>query len=165
MKRWYVINSKATKETVAEVNLKNQGFEAYLPRYRKERRHARKVSTVLAPLFPRYLFVSLDVDSKGWAAIKSTIGVSHVLCNGSCPLPVPEGVVDAIREREGEGGFLKLEPSRFKKGQPLRVLKGPFEEMIGLFTEQQDANRIVLLLDLLGREVKVHVESRSVVAA
>ncbi|MCW9034142.1 MAG: transcriptional activator RfaH [Rhodospirillales bacterium] len=165
MKRWYVIHSKASKEAVAEANLKNQGYETYLPRYRKERRHARKVDTVLAPLFPRYLFVCVDIEVERWLAINNTIGVSHVLCEGSRPMPVPEGVVQAIRGREGEDGCLKLELAHFKKDQLLRVLDGPFEDMVGLFAEQQDTNRVVLLLDLLGREVKVHVETQSVVAA
>lgn len=57
---WYAVYTQAGKERFALQNLANQGFEAYLPSYRKRRRHARRVDTVLAPLFPRYLFVRMD---------------------------------------------------------------------------------------------------------
>ncbi len=165
MKRWYVIYTKASKEAVAEVNLKNQGYEAYCPRYKKERRHARKVDTVLAPLFSRYLFVRLDIETERWFAIHSTIGVSHVLCEGSLPLLVPDRIIDSIREREDANGLLQLESVPFEKNQLLRVRNGPFDEMTGLFSEQIDGNRVVLLLDLLGRKVKVQVGMQSVSVA
>ena len=34
------------------MNLERQGFRTYLPRYRRERRHARRRDIIKAPLFP-----------------------------------------------------------------------------------------------------------------
>ena len=39
----------------------------YLPRYLKRRRHARRVDIVAAPLFPRYLFVAIDMTDAALA--------------------------------------------------------------------------------------------------
>ena len=89
MKQWYVIQTHAMAEEKAAFNLKRQGYGAYLPRYLKKRSHARRVDWVARPLFPCYLFVEMDVEMTQWQAIRSTIGVSHFICLGDLPAPVP----------------------------------------------------------------------------
>ena len=41
--RWYVVQTQVNGEARAAQNLMRQGFEIYLPRYLKRRRHARKI--------------------------------------------------------------------------------------------------------------------------
>jgi cytochrome oxidase assembly protein ShyY1 len=82
-------------------------------------------------------------------------------------IAVPEGVVDAIRAHEAAQTFdQSLEPARrFKPGMAVRVTGGPFADLIGKFQALADAERVIVLLDLLGREVRVHVPNRAVAAA
>ena len=54
MAEWYVAQTHPNAEEKAFSHLERQGFRAYLPRYRKSRRHARKVELIRAPLFPGY---------------------------------------------------------------------------------------------------------------
>ena len=58
---WYVVHTHPRGESLAFVNLQRQGLEAFLPQYLKRRRHARRTQWVPAPLFPRYLFVKMDI--------------------------------------------------------------------------------------------------------
>jgi len=62
--RWYVAQTQPQAEFRAVANLERQGFETYLPRYLKRRRHARRIETIKAPLFPRYVFVRVDIASQ-----------------------------------------------------------------------------------------------------
>ena len=41
--RWYVVQTQPHAESKAMGHLIRQGFAAYLPRYLKRRRHARKI--------------------------------------------------------------------------------------------------------------------------
>ena len=133
-----------------------QGFETYLPQYLKRRRHARKTEIVPAPLFPRYLFVLFDIASQPWRPIRSTIGVNHLVCQGDSPASVCHGVVESLRDREDESGFIKLvNPLRFVRGDQIRVLDGVFSSWIGLFEGMTDEERVTVLLELLGRKVRV----------
>src|SRR5687768_12928093 len=59
--RWYVVFTQPNREFHAQMQLAAQGFRSFVPRYRKTVRHARKLKTVSAPFFPRYLFVALDL--------------------------------------------------------------------------------------------------------
>src|SRR5687767_7204804 len=102
--RWYVAQTHAHAEKKAAVHLQRQGFEIYLPRYRKRRRHARRVETVTAPLFPRYLFVAVDIGAQRWRSIQSTFGVLRLVCNGDEPAAVADLVVNALRGREDQDG-------------------------------------------------------------
>ena len=45
-------------------------------------RHARKILNVRAPLFPGYLFVSLDLTRDRWRSINSTYGVLGLIMGG-----------------------------------------------------------------------------------
>lgn len=154
MKRWFVVYTRAASEERAAHHLAFQGFKAYLPRYRKNRRHARRVQEVLRPLFPRYLFVRLNLDVERWRSINGTFGVSRVICHGNLPTPVPDGVVEAIVARETSPGIVELDPPQFRPGEAVRIEQGAFADRVGLFLEMADAKRVVLLLDLMGRTVR-----------
>ena len=65
--RWFVAHTHPHAEAKATSHLNRQGFEIYFPRYLKRRRHARRIETVAAPLFPRYLFVAVDLDGAALA--------------------------------------------------------------------------------------------------
>ena len=49
--RWFVVQSQPNAEMKAVSHLARQGFAAYLPRYKKRRRHARRVEMVAASHF------------------------------------------------------------------------------------------------------------------
>ena len=58
---WYVVHTNPNKEEIAERHLIRQNYVIYFPRYKKIINHARKISTVVKPLFPRYLFIKIDL--------------------------------------------------------------------------------------------------------
>ncbi len=164
--RWYVVQTHVHSETKAVTHLNRQGYPTYLPRYLKRRRHARRVETIAAPLFPRYLFVTIDLASQRWRSIQSTIGVTHLVCNGDDPAIVPNGVVEELQRREDERGFITLDTRpRFARGDQIRVVDGIFDACIGLFDGMADRERVAILLDLLGRKVRVVLDGESIAAA
>ena len=166
MNRWYVAQTHAQAEAKALLNLARQGFQSYLPQYVKRRRHARRVEWVKAPLFPRYLFVRFDRDVVRWRAILSTAGVSWLICNQDKPAPVPEGVVEDIRVREDERGMIRLGTlAPLARGDRVQITAGAFADHLGLFECASDHERVIVLLRLLGREVRVAIPSHSVLAA
>ncbi len=156
MDAWYVVRTQPTAEIKAAQHLDRQGYRVYLPRWRKRRSHARRVDWVAAPLFPRYLFVGFDVACTPWRAIQSTIGVSQLILKGGMPAPVPDGIVDEIRSRETANGLVEVAPD-YRRGDSLLIGEGPFLNKIGVFDGMSDSERVAVLLDLLGRQVRVHV--------
>jgi transcriptional antiterminator RfaH len=164
-KSWYIVRTHACAEVKAALHLERQGFASYLPRYLKRRRHARRVEIVPAPLFPRYLFVAIDIASQRWRSIRSTFGVAQLVCNGDNPSAVPAGIVEELRRREDQRGFVQLARRGFAYGEKVRVVEGVFSAHLGLFEGMTDNERVTVLLDLLGRKVRVMMDLDAVAAA
>lgn len=164
--QWYVVQTKPCAENKALVNLERQGFKTYFPRYLKRRRHARRVDVVPAPMFPRYLFVMIDRATQGWHSIESTFGVVRLVRNGLEPAAVPVGIVEQLQTNADARGFMPIDlRPRFAPGDRVRVLDGAFASCVGLFDRPNDSERVAVLLELLGRKVRVILDQDSVVSA
>ena len=165
-KRWYVVQTRPCSEAKAATHLQRQGFEIYFPRYLKSRRHARRVEKVAAPLFPRYMFVAIDMAAQRWRSIQSTIGVVRLVCHGDNPAQVPDSVINNLKLGQDDRGFVQLEHTySFKFGEKIRVLDGVFSASLGLFERMTDGERVGILLDLLGRKVRVVLDADAIEAA
>ncbi len=160
---WYVANTRVNAENTAAAHLRRQGFSVYLPRYMKLRRHARRRELVPRPLFPRYLFVGLGPENSRWRAINSTIGINHLVCLDGRPSLLNGAIIDELRHSEDENGMIvgKLK-CRFNKGDRVQLIDGALCEQTGLFDSLDDNQRVVVLLDLLGRQVRVRAPIEAV---
>ena len=162
-RRWYVVHTQSNGEVRADLNLRRQGFATYLPRYARRRSHARRHEVVRRPLFPRYLFVGVDLARDRWRASHSTVGVNRLVLAGEEPLPVPDRVVDDIRAREDGDGLVVLGlPAGLGPGNRIRLVDGIFADAKGVLERVADDRRVAILLELLGREVRVFVSPASV---
>lgn len=161
--RWYVVHTQPNGEARALDHLRRQGFHVYLPLIRKRRRHARKEEIVERPLFPRYLFVRLDIGRDAWRSILSTMGVATLIRFGEHPAPLPQGVVRALRVRQ-EAGLL-AEPAlvdQLRPGDCVTLHDDPYGDMIAQFVRLIDRERIIVLLDMMGRAVPATISASSV---
>ena len=111
MKNWYVVYTQPNGENLADLHLQRQGFEVYLPRYSKMISHARYLKKVSRPLFQRYLFVRLNIETQLWRSINGTLGVTRLVSRGEKPVAVPEGIVDELKKREDEKTTLTINRS------------------------------------------------------
>ena len=166
MDAWYVVHTRPNDEVRATVHLARQGFETFLPKFAKKRRHARRVERVLSPLFPRYLFVHLDLGADRWRAVNSTIGVSHLICDADMPIAVRPGIVEGLIDQADKSG--RVEPAALqilRPGDRLVVVDGAMCDHVGEFERMTADQRVVLLLNVLGREVRVTLPLGAVDAA
>ncbi|MQA67545.1 MAG: transcriptional activator RfaH [Alphaproteobacteria bacterium] len=163
---WYVVQTQPNSERKAAFHLERQDITVYLPQYLKRWRHARKTDLRPTPLFPRYLFIAMDIAQARWRAVRSTIGVSALVCNGERPAAVPDGVVETIRAREDERGLVPLRMvNPYRKGDAVSVVEGGLAGASGFFECFDDQDRVILLLDMLGRKMRVTLPVASVAAA
>jgi transcription elongation factor/antiterminator RfaH len=162
--RWYLVHSLPKGEGRAELHLKSQGFNVFLPKIQRTVRHARQLKTIRAPLFPRYLFVQLDLNRDQWLSIRSTVGVARLFSHqDGSPVPIPKGVVETLLERT-DGSVIRLDPG-LAPGQRIRLMSGPFADLVGKVVRLDDADRVRVLLDLMGTAVAVSVRRSTVAPA
>src|ERR1700730_636467 len=129
--RWFVAHTLPRSELRSQTHLGAQGFKTFLPQLLKTVRHARRLKTVRGPLFPRYLFVILDLDRDRFLSVRSTVGVSSLFGFGGRPIPVPAGIVEFLIAQTGELDLIRLDAD-LAEGQPVRILSGPFADLVGV---------------------------------
>lgn len=161
MRRWFVASTKPHQEAKAAEHLRRQSYGVWLPRLRRTRRHARRFDTVLAPMFPGYLFVSFDPAAEPWRRINGTLGVRHLVCGNNGPTPLPEGFVTSLKDRT-EDDILCGQSAILQPGDKVRVISGPFVDCIGTLIEADGATRVKLLLSLLGGDVDAQLPAAAI---
>ena len=153
--RWFLAHTLPKSECKAEMHLRAQGFRTYLPHINKTVRHARQFRNVRAPLFPRYIFLILDLSRDRWLSVRSTVGVSSLFTSEGRPVPVPEGIVEALIEHS-EGNVTSMDVG-LTTGQAVRIVSGPFANLVGTLDRLDAAGRTRVLLDIMGKAVPVAI--------
>ena len=162
MKGWYLIYSKPRQERLALENLKRQGYEAYLPLIRQRRRRKVQYLTMVEPMFPRYLFVHLSTEDENWGPIRSTIGVTHLVRFGNAPARVPDDLIATLTAQEDAEGIQELPKAELKRGEKVRIVKGAMAGYEAIYNAQTGKERVVLLLEIVGRSAPVEIGADSI---
>jgi len=158
---WFLVRSKPRQEAVALANLARQGFESYLPLFAAEKLVRRKSTLVQEPMFARYLFVRLDTSGNGqsWSPIRSTVGVSELVCFGSRPARVDDALIATLREREATQ---QADPiTLFAHGDSVRITEGAFVGLEAIYQMNDAEGRAMVLLDLLSKPVAMTIDAAS----
>ena len=148
------------REIGAERQLAAQNFRTFLPLHWKTVRHARQFRTVKAPFFPGYVFVELAMGRDRWRSVNGTIGVARLIMEGDRPKPVPRGVVEELEANSLPDGTLSLEAD-MRCGQRVRVLSGPFAGAVGTLAKLTSAERVKVLLDIMGGGLSLSMQSKA----
>lgn len=155
--KWYVAEIISQDIVRAERNLAQQGFTCFCPRFRKTRRHARRVDQILAPVFPGYVFVRFDREQDPWYAINGTFGVKRLVgATSSRPQAMPEEVMQSLFARCESGVISSLVP-HLRAGQQVRLIAGPLVDQLATIERLGDRDRVRVLLNILGGQVSATV--------
>lgn len=159
--RWYVVHTQPRCEQAVSERLQQQGFVTFCPFERRTVRHARRVYTKLAALFPNYLFVQLDMTLHQWRCVNGTRGAIRLIANGDVPTSIPSGMIEQLQKITDISGEVSW-ASTLKVGDQVRISDGPFSSFIGTLDRLDASGRVRVLLDLLGREVRIALSSKAI---
>ena len=162
--RWFVAQTLSDREQLARFHLSAQGFRTFLPRFRKTVRHARSMREVIAPVFPGYIFVVVDPERDRWRSINGTFGVARLVSAHQRPIPFPTGVVEALLASVDELGMVRFDRG-LKPGQTVRVVAGPFAQVLGVLQRLGAKGRVQVLLNIMGGEAAVMMDRADLTAA
>jgi transcriptional antiterminator RfaH len=161
---WYAVYAQPHWESIAQLRLQDQNFRTFLPRHSMTVHHARRRQTILAPLFPRYLFVVLDLKRDRWRAINSTRGVTSLIMHEGLPAPIRSGVVETLVDSstpEGEVRFC----SEMTPGRRVRLVAGPFAGQLGILRDLSRSGRVRVLIEMMGALIPTELHDGGVVPA
>lgn len=156
---WYLIYTNPRQEDRTDQNLKAWKVETFAPKIREPQLNpfTGKPTTVIKPLFPRYIFARFPLASH-LHKIRFTRGVQGVVSFGDGPTAVDQGVIDFLRSRVKQDGFVPAHCD-FEPGERVLVQGGPFSGLTGIFNrETQDADRVRILLETVSFQAHITIE-------
>jgi len=160
--QWYVVKTKARKESVAYEQLTRQNFVCFYPQLLVRRKRNGRYIRVVEALFKNYLFVNLDLSLHNIAPIRSTRGVHGLVRFGGNLTPVPEAIIRSLESRVDTDQILLTDVEQFRRGQKVSIELGSFAGLEAIFCEPKGENRALLLINLRGRLQCVEVALENV---
>ena len=157
--RWYVVHTHVKQEERANENLRSWGVESLHAKLRTRRYNefTGAPTYVTQPLFPRYLFAKFNAREQ-LPKIRFTRGVHNVVCFGESPAPVDDDIIDIIRARIDEKGFVKTN-DELKPGDKVTITAGPLRNLIGIFEREiKGSDRITILLTAIEYQGRLVVD-------
>lgn len=153
---WFVVHTKPRQETRALNNLELQGYNCFLPTIPKKKVLKSSVEIIQEPLFPRYLFISLDISLQGksWSPIRSTFGVSKLITFGADPLRVDPELIESLQNCHE---VFQKAPSPYKPGDLVQMKEGAFAGLDLIYQMDDGESRALVLIELLHKPTKISV--------
>jgi transcriptional antiterminator RfaH len=157
---WHAVRTKPRQEELAFAHLTRQHYEVYLPRLPTLRRRRSRTTLVDAPLFPGYLFVAVESGQQAYTPIRSTLGVLDLVRFGDRIPVLSSAVIESLRHREQ--AVADASARRFTAGDAVTIVEGPFAGLSGVFELSSGADRVRVLLSILGRDVSTTLSQTAV---
>ena len=107
-RQWYLVYTNLKQEDRANKNLEAWGVETVHAKLKTRRYNefTGAPTSITQPLFPRYIFAKFNAREQ-LSKVRFTRGIQNVVCFGENLATVDEEIVDIIRDRIDENGFVK----------------------------------------------------------
>lgn len=163
---WYVVhtysgheNKTATtlKQKVESLGLTQYIKEVLIPTEEKLKLTKGKKNTIHEKIFPGYILIKMEVNDASWLAVRTTAGVTGFVGVSNKPTRLPDSEVEAIKNFMGQK-TPKFQ-STFSNGDTVRIVEGPFNDMIGSISKiDEEKGKVQVLVSIFGRETPVELD-------
>lgn len=153
---WYVLHTKSRFENVVNEGLLKKSVEVFLPKVKVPSRRRDRKLLIQVPLFPGYVFVRTDLSPREHIEILKTAGAVRLIGNKTTPIPVSQETVDSLKIMVASDQPV-ITGTRFKKGDRVMVVEGPFAGITGTFVRYRGRGRVVVNIEALGQFAGVEV--------
>ena len=154
---WYVLHTRSRFENVVTDGLLKKSMHVFLPKVLVRSRRRDRKKMIRQPLFPGYIFVNTDLNPAEHVEILKTIGAVRLIGNRGGPIPVADQTVESLKIMVSTD-FPVSTGSRFKQGDAVIVVHGPFVGVSGVFSRYRGKGRVIVHVEALGQFAAVEVD-------
>lgn len=174
-KEWYVVNTISGHEYKVKEKLENRInsmdlganiFRVVVPEQKEIEYKDGVKKEKIKKMFPGYVLVEMIMSDEAWFIVRNTQGVTGFIGSsgkGAKPIPLLPQEVDRVL---GAMGMSRIDISKdIQVGNKVKIMDGPFKDMIGKIAEvNMKEQKLNVLVDLFGQETSVEVEISQVEA-
>jgi transcriptional antiterminator NusG len=166
--QWYAIYTYSGHENKVKINLekrlvslnlKDKVSEILIPSEEVAEIKGGRKRVTTRKFFPGYILIKMKLDEDTWRTVKETPGVFEFVGNKRAPSPLDPGEVESILKRVGEAEGKITTKTKFKTGENVRIIDGPFLDFLGVVKEvNPKQERLKVMIAILGRSTPVELD-------
>lgn len=154
--QWWVVHTKSRQEKALAGDLARLDVFCYLPVYTKQtvNRRTGRIFSADVPLFPGYAFINGTREDREQALKTNRLARTIEVVD-------PQRLVHELMQvqRMLVSGAPFSRSGRLRRGDAVRVTRGPLRGVEGVVIRVRSRWRLVLNVDMLGQSVQVEVEA------
>jgi transcription termination/antitermination protein NusG len=168
-KQWFVIHTYSGYENKVKNNLESRVqtmamddkiFRVLVPTEEELEVKNGKKKVVQRKVFPGYVLVEMIMTDDSWYVVRNTPGVTGFVGSsgaGSKPTPLlPGEVMGILRQMGTDEAGPKID---FALGEVVRLVDGPFADMVGSIEEiHPEQQKVKVLVSMFGRETPLELD-------
>ncbi len=172
-KAWYVVNTYSTHERkVADYlskRVESMGLQKLIFRIVVAEQEVPVMDretglptekTRMKNLYPGYVFVEMIMTDYAWYVVRNTPGVTGFVGSsgkGTKPFPIPREQIEPVLKRMGMVDESMYD--RYKEGDPVKVIHGPFEGTEGkILSINRETGAVVVETYFFGKSTNVEID-------
>lgn len=179
--KWYIVQCIRGSDKQAIEAFDRYRIETYYPKTQELRQVPKRQMSasqrrsgitiqkpMIVPLFPRYLFIHLDLRMPEYHEVFELSGVGGLTCRGGMPVYMADAAIAKLRSEENNGivpGNVSMR-MLFEVGERVTVTSGPFYSFPGIVVKSLDIpidrleahTRIRICIDVFGHATPVSLE-------
>lgn len=163
---WYAIQTysgseqsvkRAIQNLFRECNMQSRLEEIVVPTEDIIEMKNSKKRVVERSLYPGYVFIKVDLDTKLWHMIQSLPRVGRFIGESKKPTPLSESDIKNILEKV-ENRAAPKPKIFFDAGEVVRIVEGPFANFTGIVEEYgMEHEKLKLNVSIFGRNTPVEI--------
>ena len=158
---WYALHTKSRFENVVSEGLAKKTLTVFLPKITVKSRRRDRHKMIRVPLFPGYIFVKTDLNPHEHLEILKTTGAVKLIGSKQGPVSIPDAAIDSLKIMVATDQEV-ITGTRFKKGDRVMVINGPFSGVTGVFSSYRGDGRVIVNIEALGQFAAVNVDAADV---
>ncbi|HOJ04304.1 MAG TPA: transcription termination/antitermination protein NusG [Bacteroidota bacterium] len=170
--RWYTIRTYSghenkvkqyieneVKQADAEMHMEERITDVVVPTEKVYEIRGGKKRTKTRNFFPGYVLIHCTLDKDTKHLILNTPSVISFVGPKGQPEPLREEEVNRILGRMEERRDTEVPEVRFRVGDPVRVIDGPFNTFSGFVQEvNQEKSKLKVMVSIFGRKTPVELD-------
>ena len=153
---WYLLQTKPNAHVTACNNLRQQGFDVFLPLINKTTKKNGKFLDIRIPLFPGYVFMGTSINPIPWKSVNGTRGISKAVTLDGVYRSVSALIIDGLVRRCDNNGVIQS-LNDIVSGDRAKIERGAFAEFICTVEQIKEDQRAWVLIDLLQQQTRAEV--------
>jgi len=147
---WYLVKTKPRMEKIAEVNLKNQSIEYFLPRFNCGKREGKVI-------FPGYIFIKPKTTDT-FQSVRSTRGISDFVRFEMAFANASDETIDKLKEVVDVMNDRMDQTNLHQKGDEILIKSGPFMDFNVIFEKYEADQSAIVLINFIRHQQRVKIK-------